>query len=47
MFLLFDMTGINESKLISNPINQEFDEFVINIPSSMAVKKASLWILSA
>ena len=42
IFLLFDMIGINESKLISNPIhalNQEFDEIVINIPSRRVKKK--------
>ena len=35
LFLLFDIIGINESKLISYPIHalsQKFDETVINIP---------------
>jgi hypothetical protein len=41
--LLFDIIGINDSKLISNPIhalNQEFDETVINIPSRRVIKKS-------
>ena len=36
IFLLFDIIGINDNKLISKPIhalNQEFDETVINIPT--------------
>ena len=38
LLLLLDIIGINDSKLISNPIhalNREFDETVINIPSSL------------
>ena len=37
----FDIIGINDNKLISNPIhalNQEFDETVINIPRSSVIK---------
>ena len=36
------MIGINENKLISNPIhelNQKFDKIVIHIPSNRVVKK--------
>ena len=37
IFLLFDMIGINESKLIYNPfqtVDQKFDGIVINIYSN-------------
>ena len=40
--LLFDIIGINESKLIYNTVqalNQEFEEIVINIPNNRLVKK--------
>ena len=40
--LLFDIIGMNERKLISNPIqalNQEFDEILMNIPINRVIKK--------
>ena len=46
--LVYDIIGINESKLISNPIqalNQEFDKTVTNITNNSVVKKCFCTII--